>query len=100
FLVSDWMWKTGVGGSIPSMMAYVFGTLGIFRLTRDAIWWLQPTSHATLAACVAAMAYAANPNLIYLQSTAMTESLHLALFVWAMVYFFEFVRNALNSRAT
>src|SRR5438552_3532785 len=28
FLLSNWMWKTGVGGSIPSMGAYVFGTLG------------------------------------------------------------------------
>ena len=24
FLVSDWLWRTGVGGSIPSMVAYVF----------------------------------------------------------------------------
>ena len=35
--------------------------------------------------------YAANPNLIYLQTTAMTESLYLALFIWAVVYFSEFV---------
>src|SRR5689334_5262831 len=28
FLVSDRLWRTGVGGSIPSMIAYVFGTVG------------------------------------------------------------------------
>src|SRR6202142_4578899 len=28
FLVSNEMWKTGVGRSIPSMAAYVFGTIG------------------------------------------------------------------------
>ena len=37
FLLSNWMWKTGVGGSIPSMAAYVLGTLGIFRLVRDGL---------------------------------------------------------------
>src|SRR5579872_5627247 len=30
FVVSDWSWRTGVGGSIPSMVAYVFAVLGIF----------------------------------------------------------------------
>src|SRR6202011_4233707 len=37
FLFSNWMWNSGVGGSIPSMAAYVFGTLGIFRLVRSAL---------------------------------------------------------------
>src|SRR6476469_10844584 len=37
FLLSNWMWKTGVGGSIPSMAAYVFGTVGIFRLVRGVL---------------------------------------------------------------
>src|SRR5882757_7785416 len=30
FLLSDWMWKTGVGGSIPSLIAYVLSVVGIF----------------------------------------------------------------------
>src|SRR5881628_3120303 len=34
FLVSDRLWRTGVGGSIPSMIAYVFGAVGILRLVR------------------------------------------------------------------
>src|SRR5437870_5549764 len=29
FLISDEMWRTGVGGSIPSMVCYVLATLGI-----------------------------------------------------------------------
>src|SRR5258708_29211078 len=27
FVVSDWMWRTGIGGSIPSMLAYVLGVM-------------------------------------------------------------------------
>lgn len=95
FLLSNWMWRTGVGGSIPSMVAYVFGTVGIFRLVRDE---LASTSTAgpmiRLAAWLAAIIYAVNPNLIYLQATAMTEPLYLALFIWALVYFNRFVRES------
>ena len=94
FLVSDTAWQSGIGGSIPSMVAYALGTAGIFRLVRSALSVdSQPDSSARIAAWLCAIVYAANPNLIYLQSTAMTESLYLALFVWAVVYFSVFVRQ-------
>ena len=94
FLVSNWMWKTGVGGSIPSMVAYVFGTVGIFRLVRGVLESASQSSPmARFTAWLAALTYAANPNLIYLQSTAMTEPLYLALFIWTLVYFVEFVQE-------
>jgi len=96
FLFSDWMWKTGVGGSIPSMTAYIFGTLGVFRLLRGALGFSPADTMARVAAWGAAIVYAANPNLIYLQATAMTEPLYLALFIWAVGYFNEFVRRAGN----
>jgi hypothetical protein len=37
--------------------------------------------------------YAANPNLIYMQSIAMGESLYLAFFIWAVVYFAKFAHR-------
>ncbi|MGH9569989.1 MAG: hypothetical protein ACRD4F_10130 [Candidatus Angelobacter sp.] len=82
FVVNDWLWRTGVGAALPSMLAYIAGTLGIFRLVRGR------ASRAT--AWIAALIYALNPNLIYMQSTAMTESLYLAFFIWAVVYFSAF----------
>src|ERR1700736_1443665 len=30
FLISGEMWRRGIGGSIPSMAAYVFGVIGMF----------------------------------------------------------------------
>ena len=85
FIVSKQMWQSGSGGSIPSMAAFVFGVLGIFRLVRGA---LGPDGEgdytARVGAWAAAILYAANPNLIYMQSTAMGESLYLALFIWAV----------------
>jgi hypothetical protein len=86
FIVNDRMWQTGLGASIPSMFAYLAGLLGIFRLVSGLA--------SRMAAWIAALTYALNPNLIYMQSTAMTEALYLALFVWSAVYFSEFVRDA------
>jgi len=87
-LVSDWLWKTGIGGSIPSLFAYVIAAVGIFNLVRGSGPASMP---ARTAAWIAAFIFIANPNLIYLQSTAMTEPLYLAFFIWSLVYFGAFV---------
>lgn len=93
FLLSNWLWQTGIGGSIPSMVAYILGVAGIFRLMRGVLnQGLATANVARLVAWGAAIIYGANPNLIYIQATAMTESLYLALFIWTMVYFSEFVQ--------
>jgi len=100
FLLSNEMWRRGVGGSIPSMAAYVFGVVGVFRLVRGALsrrveaaGTAEPDRTASLAAWTAALVYAANPNLIYMQTTAMGEALYLAFFVWAVAYFAESIRG-------
>jgi hypothetical protein len=85
FIVNGRMWQTGLGASIPSMLAYVAGALGIYRLVRGLA--------SRPSAWIAALIYALNPDLIYMQATAMGESLYLALFVWSAVYFTEFVRQ-------
>ncbi len=97
FLWSNKMWQNGVGGSIPSMIAYVLGVVGIFRLVggllEAELCKKAGTKPAALVSALAvAFAYGANPNLIYMQATAMTEPLYLALFIWAVVYFAEFIR--------
>lgn len=86
FLLSDTLWRTGIGGCIPSMVGYVAGALGVFRLvlglsSRKVAW-------------MAALIYALNPNLVYMQATPMAESIYLACFIWAVVYFDEFRRAA------
>jgi hypothetical protein len=88
FLVSNDWWQRGLGGSIPSMAAYVFAIVGVFRLTRDALsGQAKPDAAARGAAWTAAVVFAANPNLIYMQSTAMGEADYLAFFIWTVVFF-------------
>jgi hypothetical protein len=98
FILSKQMWQSGAGGSIPSMAAYVLAVLGIFRLARTASGRdAKEDGSPKVGAWAAAILYAANPNLIYMQATAMGESLYLASFIWAVVYFAEFAKG--NAKA-
>src|SRR5713101_6563500 len=61
FLISNEMWRRGVGGSIPSMVAYAFGVIGMFRLVRGALSRdVEPDGAARVAAWTAALVFAAN----------------------------------------
>ncbi|MBV9437082.1 MAG: hypothetical protein JOZ44_13570 [Acidobacteria bacterium] len=84
FVVDNSMWQSGIGGSIISMLSYVCTGLGIFRLL--SIW-------SRTAAWLGTAVCAANPNLLYVQTTALNEPLYLAAFLWATVCFTEAFRR-------
>ena len=67
-------WANGIAGAIPSALAYLGGCVGLYRLARR---WLAPAASALALAF-----FALNPNLLYLQTTAMTEPLFLCETVW------------------
>jgi hypothetical protein len=89
WIVSRAMWQTGLGGSIPSLLAYVMAVIGIFRLLRAFVPSAAPGNGwgRRFAVWFGTAIFALNPNLLYLQNTAMTEPLYLALYIWAMVFF-------------
>ncbi|MGO9433322.1 MAG: ArnT family glycosyltransferase [Terracidiphilus sp.] len=80
-------WADGIAGMIPSALAFILGCLGIYRLARQ---WLLPH-----AAIIALIFFAINPNLLYLQTTAMTEPLFLCELIWTVVWLVEW-RRALD----
>jgi hypothetical protein len=74
FVQNMMWWQTGLAGAWPSLLCYVIGAAGFYRLARRMVvprW-----------AFVATAFYLLNPNLLYLSTTAMTEPLFLALLVW------------------
>ncbi len=81
FLLVDSWWRTGFAAVIPSAASYLLGCLGLYRLARK---WLSPA-----AATIALILFAANPNLLYLQTTAMNEPLFACELIWAVLLLVE-----------
>jgi hypothetical protein len=78
--VYSW-WANGIAGIIPSALAYLAACAGIYRLARR---WLEPP-----AAALTLTFFAINPNLLYLQTTAMTEPLFVCEMIWIVVWLVE-----------
>jgi hypothetical protein len=78
--VYSW-WANGWAGVIPSALAYMAACAGVYRLARH---WLAPTPSALALAF-----FALNPNLLYLQTTAMTEPLFVCEMIWVAVWLVE-----------
>ena len=91
FIVNDKLWSSGIGGSLISMAAYVGGAIGLAKIFWTSELFSENGGDARLTGWIAALIYLLNPNLLYLQSTAMTEPLGLALTVWAIYFYCRFV---------
>ncbi len=68
----DLFYRTGASAVALSILSFAVATGAI-------AWIVSALTASRLAAAVAAMVFAANPNVLYLQSTPMTEPLLLAL---------------------
>jgi hypothetical protein len=83
FIGNMQMWQTGFAAVPMSMLSFALSVAGIWRLARRAMrprWALFATAF-----------YALNPNLLYLATTAMTETLFLCLLIWTVVAAIETV---------
>jgi hypothetical protein len=85
--IYNW-WANGFAGVIPAALAYLAACAGVYRLARH---WL-----AHVPSALALAFFALNPNLLYLQTTAMTEPLFVCEMVWVAVWLVEW-RDSLDS---
>lgn len=79
FVWCDVLFRSGLAGSLPSMAAFVLGTVYAYR---TAVLIFKVPSSGWIAAAV----FALNPNVLYLQSTPMTELCMLTA-AMAVVYY-------------
>lgn len=82
--VYSW-WASGIAGIAPSALAYVAACAGLYRLARR---WMPPAASA-----LALIFFAANPNMLYLQTTAMTEPLFVCEMIWMVVLLVDWRRQ-------
>ncbi len=73
------LWRTGLAGAIPSALFFVLGGTFLFAAARRVF-------RSDAAGIVAAGVFAFNPNMLYLQSTPMTEPLFYGSLM-ALLYF-------------
>ncbi|MFN8638118.1 MAG: LysM peptidoglycan-binding domain-containing protein [Dehalococcoidia bacterium] len=76
FVWNDWAFRTGLAGAIPSGLAFVAGGIGCYALGLHV-------GRSHLAGAVSLLAFASNPNVLYMSAVPMTESLFLALTIGA-----------------
>jgi hypothetical protein len=82
----DALWHTGIAGAIVGGAAFIYSSIRMYGLTW---YWTQ----SKLAGWCAFALYATCFNLLYVQSTALTEPLLLATLVGAMYHFARWLKE-------
>jgi hypothetical protein len=86
FIWNTFLWHSGIAGAIMSMTAFVIGGFYIFKSARII-------TNSFIGAWLAVSVYALNINILYLQTTAMSEALFLCTLAAAMYYFLLFFKT-------
>ena len=84
FIWHDYFWRTGLAGSLVSMVSYLICVMSLFEIANIfASSYFKQEQHL-LAGILAALIFALNPSILYLQSSPMTELPFLATYVLAV----------------
>ena len=83
FVQNDFLWSSGLAGSIVSALAFCAACFCLFELS----WLLHGSEWAGVLSSVA---FVLNPNILYLQSTPLGEMLYIALFLAALLALAKF----------
>lgn len=84
FIWWDPMWHTGLAGSIVSGVAFIVTSVFLYKTGMLLL-------NNKYAAFAMAAVFMLNPNVLYMQSTPMTEILLLAFFTLSSYYFIKFL---------
>jgi len=91
FVKIEILYRTGLAGSIVSGAAFVISCLYIYRL----VWFITKSK---ITAFVAFLVFALNPNMLYLQTTALTEPVLILFFILSSYYFTRFIAITLKNK--
>lgn len=83
---NDFMWHTGLAGALQSMVAFVFSGVLIYK-------FLEQLRVGLFGRIIGVVVFAANLNVLYLQSTAMTELLLIATMMAGCFYLLKWFQD-------
>jgi cellulose synthase/poly-beta-1,6-N-acetylglucosamine synthase-like glycosyltransferase len=86
FIWNDYLWRTGLAGSIPSMICYVIAAVYLYLSARRL-------THNRRASFLGTLLFILNPNILYLQTTPMSELVLTATLTVACYYFLAWTQD-------
>lgn len=86
FIWNDYLWHTGMAGSFVAMLCYVISTIYVFLAARRL-------THNSSASFVGTLVFLLNPNILYLQSTPMSELVLMVTVTIACYYFLAWAQE-------
>lgn len=90
FVAFDGLWRTGLAGSIVSGISYTISAVLVYK----TMYMLTKNRWASL---VSFLVFATNLNILYMQSTPMTELPLIVFFMLSSYYFVKFIKNPTDS---
>lgn len=90
FTYFDYLWVTGLAGSIVSGFFYIVSARYLYKLSYLVI-------QNRITSFLITLFYGLNPNILYLQSTAMTEIPLIAFFILSTYFFVRHIKNTDNT---
>lgn len=88
---SDWLYRTGLSGVALSFFGFVLGA--------TSLWWLvRRLTRSSLAAWTAFAVFTAQPDVLFLQATPMTESLLMGLILLGITLTWVWVEGGAQRR--
>jgi hypothetical protein len=88
---NDWAWHSGFAGSFFSMLSYIVSVLAISKT-------VLLVTKSRVAGILAGFVFAVNLNMLYLQSTPMTEPLYVGLFSLSAYLFTRWITAKKNNQ--
>lgn len=86
FIWNDYLWHSGIAGAIISMTSYILGGVYLYKSARIL-------SNSFFASIFSLSIYALNINLLYLQTTAMSESIFICSIILTIYYFILWIKS-------
>ena len=86
FIWNNYLWQTGLAGSLAAMPCYVVAALYVFRSARKL-------TRNSGAAFVGSLAFILNPNVLYLQSTPLSETVCMATLALSCYFFLCWIED-------
>lgn len=89
FIWNNFLWHSGIAGALVSMISFIIGGIYLYKSAKIL-------SNSVFASVFSLSIYSLNINLLYLQTTAMSEAIFLCTIILAIYNFIEWIRNDNN----